>query len=234
MATWILMNEVIVGATPGGAVTRHFPGELINDQQVPTAQMIAAGAILWPSSDPIMSAMQAIVVQLKLRGQGQGPKISEYLLAGALYSLMGGQGGQLLGPTGVGAGQLAGLVQKATFSLGFAQLTTAATSMTFNLSPSLPANARILSRELRCPTGFTGGGLTTFTASVGVAAAPTEIINAQSIFTAVGNIPGTAGADPNPLLATAGPLQLVVTGSGNVNLATAGAVVVDVLYTVLP
>ncbi len=245
MAQWYLLNEVIVGAQPGagGGVVKHFPGEFIDDGKIATAPIIAGGGILWPAADPIIAGACAITNNLlKLRGQGQSAKLSDQLLAAALYSLAGGNGGQLQGPAYAGAGQLFGAVQKASLTLGFATIGgVASTTTTVNVvapggaTPALPANARILARELRCPTAFTGGAISAMTLSLGVAGSTTQIINAQSIFTAVGSLQGTTGADPTPFYAASSQLIATITStSANLTALTTGALVLDVLFTVLP
>lgn len=241
MSTWYLLNEVLVGASvgAGGGVVKHFPGEFVDDSKVSTAGIVAAGGILWPASDPIIAAAANLANNLlKLRGQGQSAKLSEQLLASALYSLAGGPGGQLLGPAVAAGntGQLGAFVQKATLAVGFAQLTAAAATQALNLVPSVPVNARVVGRSLRIATAFSGGSLSNMVVSVGNATEPTAVINAQTVFTGTtGNIQGTTGPDPYLLVATAIPFQILFTATGaNVNAATAGALVIDVLYAILP
>lgn len=237
MAKWICLNEVLIGAQAGGPIVKVFPGETIDDTQQSTAPMIAAGAILWPATDPIVAGAANITNNLlKLRGQGQSAKLSDALLAAALYSMLGGSGGQALGPAFSGAGQLGAIIQKATLAVGFAQLTAAAATQALNLAPSVPVNARVVGRSLRIATAFSGGAISGMTVSVGNATEPTAVINGQTVFTGTtGNIQGTTGPDPNMLVATAIPFQILFTAAGaNVNAATAGALVIDVLYVVLP
>jgi hypothetical protein len=248
LATWYLLNEVIIGAQPAGATVKHFPGEFIDDTKISTAGIVAAGGILWPATDPIVSAAAALTNGLlKLRGQGQSPKLSDQLLASALYSLLGGPAGQALGPAVAAgtSGQIGGLVQKATLALNFntTGMVVAATTATINVAaagppataPALPANSRILAREIRVATAFTGGAISAMTLSLGITGLTTQIVNAQSVFTAVGNVAGTSGTDPQPFYSTSSQLLATVTSTGaNLNALTAGALVVDTLYTVLP
>jgi hypothetical protein len=248
MATWYLLNEVIIGANPAGAVIKHFPGEFVDDTKVSTANIVAAGGILWPATDPIVAAAAALTNGLlKLRGQGQSAKLSEQLLASALYSLMGGPNGQLLGPAvaaGV-AGQIGGLVQKASLNLGFAAINgVAGTSTTVNVvaggppatTPALPANSRIIGREIRIATAFSGGAISAMTLSLGITGTTTQIVNAQTVFTGTtGNLAGTSGTDPQPFYAASTQLIATITSTGaNLTALTAGALVLDVLYVVLP
>lgn len=236
MAKWILLNEVLLGgSSPGIAALKHFPGETIDDTLVPTAPIVAGGGVLWPATDTVVAAAAATATVLRLRGQGQSAGLSSLLLAAAACSTLGGSGGPVLGQGGessVGAG----VIQKRTITLTPASFAgVAADTATLNIGAILPANARIISREVRIATELTGGGVASVTASVGVAGATTEIVNAQDVFGTSGNVPGTAGANPNPLYATASQLIVTITStSANLDLLTAGSVTIDVMFTVLP
>ena len=131
-------------------------------------------------------------------------------------------------------GSVAG-VQKVTATIGFAQLTAAALTMTLSLGALLPANARIISRELRLPTAFSGGAIASLTASVGIAGG-SEVVNAANVFTgAPAAQKGPDGLDPNELLAAGGQLQVTFTSTvANVNAATAGSLTIDVMYIIAP
>jgi hypothetical protein len=236
MAKWILLNEVLLGAQPGGSVQKLFPGETINDAMVSTAQIVAGGGILWPATDPVVAAAAASAMGLlKQRGQGQSPKLSNALLAAALYSILGGQDGPALGPAY--SGGVGGIAQKVSLALGFAQCTAAALTQTFNIGAALPADSRIVSANLRIATDFSGGSVASATLSVGVAGSTTDIFNAANIFTGatVLNVSSTdaTGGGVNPQAYYAASSQLVATLTttvADVNALTAGALVVDVLY----
>jgi hypothetical protein len=239
MAKWILLNEVLVGSQPPlppGSNQRHFPGETINDAYQSTAQITAAGGILWPATDPVVAAIAALAVNgLKLRGQGSSPKLSNQLLAGALYSLLGGSNGPALGPAA--ANGAAGVVQKASLVLGFAQCTAAALTQTFDVGAVLPADSRIIAAEMRIATDFSGGSVASATLSVGITGRTTDIFDAVNVFTGATllNVPSTAptvgGVDPFAYYASASQLiATLTTTTADVNALTAGALTVDVLY----
>ena len=255
MAKWILINEVIVGGAGVGqqgvvAADRLAPGTTIDDANTPTAPIVAAGGLLWPATDTVVAAAAVTAVALATRGQGQSAKLSDLLLAAAFYSLAGGSTGALLGESGVSGpvlGPLAaavaaaiaagpGVVQKRTVSVGFATFaSTAAKTLAVDIGAALPANARILSRELRIATEFTGGGESAVTCSVGITTATTAIVNAQDVLGTSGDIAGTSGTDPQPLYASASQLLATYTSTtNNLEDLTAGAMVIDVLFVVLP
>jgi len=228
VASWIILNKITLGAQAGGAAVKFFPGQVINDAIQATSPLVAAGAILWPMSDPVMSAAQALVQALKLRGQLTDAEASAQLHSAALFSMGGGVGGGLLGPTPASGVSPFGLVGLRSATIGFAQFAAAVTN-TFNIGAILPANSRILKRELRIATEFTGGGLSSMTLSVGIAARTTDIVNAQDVYGTSGNIDGAAGTDTGALYATASQLIATFTGSA-ADAPTAGSVVIDVLY----
>jgi hypothetical protein len=254
MSTWYVINESPLGGNIGsfGAGVRVKPGDFVDDSKVNTAPLTAAGIILWPASDPIVAGYAQLAQAQVKRGNGEESHIGELMLTGALLSLLGGGGSGVLGPSSIsvgggtfstlsGAGQVGGLVQKATLGLGFAAINgVAGTSTTVNVvapggsTPALPANARILAHEIRVATPFTGGAISAMTLSLGITGTTTQIVNAQSIFTAVGNLPGTAGADVQPFYSASTQLIATITSTGaNLTALTAGALTLDVLYTVL-
>jgi hypothetical protein len=204
------------------------------DPNLALAQSI--GTIFWPLADPVVAAAQAMVVP---RRAGDHSKAARALLSAALYSLAGGAGGQLEGFAASGAGQLAGVIAKATVTITAAMCTAAATTQAFNLSPlvggpALPTNARIIAREIRLTGTFTG--TTTATLSLGTSATPGLIVNAQDVRTSAGAFAGPAGSDPGALVSGATLQASITTSGGNVSaLAGSGAsVTVDTLWTLLP
>lgn len=235
MAKWILLNKVIVGGPGFGPATHLTPGTTIDDTQQSTSLIATAGGILWPATDPVMVAVAANANAQKLRGQATDAELAALLLSGAFYALSGGSSGALLGPTGAEGDPTApfvGVIQKRSATIGFAQFAAAVTN-TFNIGAILPANAVIVSREVRVATEFTGGGLSSMTLSLGIATRTTDIVNAQDVYGTQGNLPGTTGIDPNALYATASQLIATFTGSA-ADAPTAGSLVADVRFCVLP
>jgi len=246
MSTWYLMNEVTADGPQGQGPIVHRPGEYIDDTQIPTAAMLAAGAVLWPSSDTVVAAQAVLVNALKSRGQAQSEKLANMMFAAAFYSLAGGSGGALGGASGVSgstfgpiAATVATAIARKRLTLGFAQLTTVGLTQTFNVDTALPANSRILTAECRLATPFSGGNLASLTLGLGIATRLTDLFSALDILTGAGNFSSTkastGGVDPFAFYSAGGQLLATVTATGdNVNKASVGALVLDVLYTVLP
>jgi hypothetical protein len=222
MALWYLIND-----TQYGLYTLRA-GKLINDAIYNTAKIEASGGVLWPASDPVVAAAAANITLQKRRG------VPSDLLAILMQSAV--EAAQNSNIAGANAGaSIYAVVQKFTATIGFAALTAAATTQV--ISPAaflLPANTRIIGHEINGTAAFTGGGLTTMTIAVGGNGSNNEIVSSQSVFTAVGLVAGTSGANPQGLYATATQIGVLFTGSGNVNSATAGSVTIDLLAVVLP
>jgi hypothetical protein len=220
MAKWYLINDTQYGL--------HLlrAGKLIDDTIYNAAKIEAAGGVLWPASDPIVASAALNITNAKRRGV-PSDLLSTLMQAAVNQSINGATDGS--------SGNVYGVVAKATATIGFAQLTAAADTMT--LTPAgflLPAGARVIAREMNIATEFTGGGLTTMTVSVGDGVSADDIINAQDVFGTSGLIAGTAGANPQPLYATQTQVNVLFTGSGHVSLATAGSVTIDLLYVLVP
>ena len=96
----------------------------------------------------------------------------------------------------------------------------------------MPANARIVGREIRLATAFSGGGAAAVSVDIGGTDAD-AIVDGEDLFTGATTAKaGTSGINPFGKL---GSQQLTATFISDVNVAdlTAGSVVIDVLYVVL-
>lgn len=130
-----------------------------------------------------------------------------------------------------------GAIQKRTVTVGHADLTDAVNghAQVVNIGAVLPANARILGRELSGLTEFSGGSVSSCTVSIGGTDAD-AIVAAQDIFTGAGVVAkqGTSGVNPNGNL---GGQQLTATftpdGGHALEALTAGAITITVLFAVL-
>jgi hypothetical protein len=220
MAKWYLINDTQHGS--------HLlrAGKLVDDTVYNAAKIIASGGVLWPASDPIVAAASATITAMKRRGV-PADILQPLMLAATVASSNGSVDGS--------AGNVYGIVQKASVTVGFAQLTAAATTQTLALAPFLlPAGARVIGRQMNVTAAFTGGGLSSMTVSVGDGVSADDIISGQSVFTLLGIIEGAAGSNPIPLYPAQTQVNVLFTGSGDVNLATAGSVTIDLLYIVVP
>jgi hypothetical protein len=230
MASWIV---VVPPAAPASSHYRTvFSGQVVDDANIPVAALVAQGALLWPTTigatDPVATAAAKIFASRRAKGRDPVDAASAMLAAVAQ--------GTNANTEGWSGANLFAAVQKATATIGFAQLTTAGATQTLVLpSLMLPANARILARELNVTAAFTGPGLTGMTVSVGGAAGSNDIVNGQSVFTLLGLIAGTSGTNPQPLYSAATQVNVLFTATGaNVNAATAGSVTIDLLIALLP
>jgi hypothetical protein len=233
MAKWILLNEVIVGAQPSAATVRHFPGETINDVQVPTAPIVAGGGILWPATDAVVANAAVIATSLKSRGQGQSAVLSDMLFAAVLYSLAGGNTGAVLGSAFAGTGAP---VMPFAVDIPLAALKAQTSGVAFNIGAALPTNARLVSpMEIDVVAVLAGAGpLSAAVATIqnvgetaGALVASTDIFDATGIQALVGSNPyGSRGGQQ---------LQMTATMTGGTMAAlTAGHLSVRAQYVVLP
>jgi hypothetical protein len=224
---WILLN--VPSAPLSSRFRTFFPGQLIDDAfpGMSVSAITAAGGVLWPSSDPIVSIAAAKVFASR-RACGADPTAAAARLTAAIA---GATNGAALGWPGA---NVEAVVQKFTATIGFAALAASATTQT--ISPAsllLPANSRVIGHTLTVSAGFTGGGLTTMTIAVGGNGGTNDIVASQSVF-AAGSFGGTLGVNPTADYAAVTQIGVLFTGSGNVNLATAGSVTIDLLIALLP
>ncbi len=110
------------------------------------------------------------------------------------------------------------------------------TSQAVDIDTDLPTNAQLLGVNVRLTTPFTGGGNGSVSVDVGSAGDADAIVDGADLFAAA--VDGQASAVPPgiaPFKRFAGATQLVATFTADVGLKelTAGAAVIDVLYTVL-
>lgn len=114
----------------------------------------------------------------------------------------------------------------------------AALTLTKNIGAVLPANARLVGYEVDAATLVSGGTINAATLSIGVTGTAAAIGAATSVFTGATGFPKTltAGAKGYPMCNIGGAqLTATVTATaGNLSVATAGSLTVNVFYIVLP
>lgn len=134
-----------------------------------------------------------------------------------------------------------GAIQKRTVTIGFADfaaLLAGVKTFDVNLGAALPANARLLAPpSLRTWTGFDDAAHGTYVAKVGTSVGGNEIATDQSVAAGQAGFPkimsaGAAGFAG--MVESAAQVHVRITSSVDLNTATAGAVTVDLLFTVLP
>lgn len=137
------------------------------------------------------------------------------------------------------AGAAAGVaLQKRTVTVAETDLTASATTQTLNIGATLPANARIVGVDMRSYTPFTGGSVSAMKIDVGTSGDVDALIaQADAFATAVDGGPASmpAGVRPNKTFVSGGAqLTAKFTATGdNVVSCTAGAITIDVLFSVL-
>jgi len=128
-------------------------------------------------------------------------------------------------------------ILKKTLTADHTTITAAAASEALNIGTALPANSRIVGVDMHTLTVFSGGTVGDFTVDVGTAGDVDALVDGADLFAAAvdgGPSAMPAGIRPNKLYAGGG--QLIATfrcGSDDVGDASAGAVTIDVLYTVV-
>jgi hypothetical protein len=121
-------------------------------------------------------------------------------------------------------------VLKATLTIGFADLTDADGSQTFNFGAALPANAVLLSRHISVTEAFTDGAAGVFTLDVGDTDVD-AIVDGAALGT-IAELFGTSGVRSGGRWGGTTPTATVL-GSVNVTTATAGSVTIELFYSVV-
>jgi hypothetical protein len=225
VSKWILLN--VPNAPLSSQYRTFFPGQTIDDTIIPTAPMIAAGCVLWPASDPIVSAAAAKIFASR-RACGADPTAAAARLAVAVAQASNANALGWLGAN------VEAVVQKFTATVAFSALAVA--SLTTTVSPAgllLPSNARVIAREINVTTAFAGSGVTGLTLAFG-GASSTEIVSSQSLL-ATGLFGGTSGTNPQAFYSAGAQLTVLFTAVGaNLSALTAGSVTIDLLIALLP
>lgn len=123
-------------------------------------------------------------------------------------------------------------VFKKSLAVGFADLTDADGSQSFNLGTALPANAIVIGHAVSISNIFDDGVAGTFSVDIGLAGALDAICNGADLTTAIGELHGPLGARSGGRY-QAVQLLATVLGSVNVDTATQGAAVFEVYYIIL-
>lgn len=121
-------------------------------------------------------------------------------------------------------------LQVLSLAIGFADLTEADGSQTFNFGSALPANAILLGRDVDVTEGFTDGVAGVFTLDVGTADVD-AIIDGAAIGT-IAVVSGPNGVRHSGAYGGVTPTATVL-ADVNVTTATAGAMTINLYYLVL-
>jgi hypothetical protein len=257
MALFRLINTTRIGTTVYPA------GTLLNDAQDDTVGITAAGGVYAPSPDTNLDAAGALAIAAHAAGNSElGEKImlayASVALTSWLASRTHAQGASLIGLEDTGGFFATKNVEAALAALGGAQLGLQKCSVTItqaadlaglgagtktlskNWGAVLPANSRFAGFSVgeATFTGFKDAGDTlTFSLTGGDSGAATNLFTAANVRTGQAGFPKTAtpGAKAAffgyPL--AAGQATVVLTCSGDLNTASAGAVTIDLWYFVM-
>lgn len=119
-------------------------------------------------------------------------------------------------------------VYKKSLTIGYADLTAAAISQAFNIGAVLPTGARPIGWDLKVTEAFVKAAQT-FTAVAGISGTTNKYVTSQDISTGVNEFAGALGpkvADGEQWILT------ITTNTGTVASSTAGALTLEILYTV--
>lgn len=119
------------------------------------------------------------------------------------------------------------VVQNRTLTLGFADLTDADGSQSFNLGAALPANAVLLGYSVNVTEGFTDGAAGVFTLDLGFAGDLDNILDGGALGT-IAQLHGAVGGRRSAV-----QLLATVLGTVNVTTATEGAATIEVFFAVV-
>lgn len=92
MATFFLVNNCRVGTQ------YYFAGSVVDDQHVVTATMQQQGAVLWPTSDPLMARAAQRAQEARLGGNDGEPFMMSAVAQQVLNILSGLQTGPSAAP----------------------------------------------------------------------------------------------------------------------------------------
>ena len=238
LATGVLINTTTI-EVPGQGPRVVKAGSLVTD--VPTANAILAmGGVFGNPSDPIIVAAQLIVQKFQGKQRAGDEKTWDSIMWAAWASSIFGAAPQHL-----------------SIPISLAQIQAETTAVAFNVGPNtavppgpvvsvgtatacpLPTNAKLLRAELTVTTPITGGTLTAMTAKVqGGADTAGSIIGGaggSNVFAAGGPfISDLTGSSPYASRSSQ-QLTMLLTATGDTLAhATAGALILDLYYTVQP
>lgn len=224
MATWYIVKAVTVSGV------KLLPGVLIDDSQIATATIVAAGGEVWPSSDGTVAAMAA-VAQASHANKGTSEADLEGMMRSATEASM--KAAALADEANIAALQGAKIVHT-TIDIPLTTIQAQTSGVAFNIGAALPANAQLVKApDLNVIATVTGGSIASCTATIqNTAESAGALFASKSVFSATGRFQ-QAGSNP---YATRGGQQLQMTltaGGDTLANATTGHLAVELFYAVL-
>jgi hypothetical protein len=214
-----------------GAIAPHNAGDIITDAALQT-QLAAYGAVLVDqATNPGLDALATLA--RKERASGRRRNAEALMLAGFTAALANG-------PGATASLLAAGQVQKRSVTIGFANFAALAGGVkTFdvNVGLALPVGARVIGCSSEGFTGFDDALHGTYVAVLGVTTGGNEIATSLNIAAGQSGFPKVMGAGAAGFvgaLNSAAQLKARVTSSSDLNTATAGAITLNALFTMLP
>ena len=138
-------------------------------------------------------------------------------------------------PVFVGSPTCVGQMFHANIAFNLAAIQALTSGTAFNVGPVLPANTRLVDYNINVPTPLSGGGATAVAITLqGGTDAAGSLIASSSVFTGALAVIATVGSNPYP---SRGGQQLKATltdTGGTLAGLTAGALSVDLFYTIVP
>lgn len=212
MSTLILINTTQI--TFQSANTKVWAGETVTNAAI-QAELIAGGGILAPATDPNLVAAQAVVAQKRHAGANEAA-CDQVMMAAYTTTPYLSQ------PVHV------------SIAVPLATIQAQTSGTAFNVGSVLPTNAKLLSAEVDVVTPVSGGSLSAVAMTLeGGSDAAGSIIASTSVFTGASAVIATPGS--NPYANRSGQqlkMKLSATSDTLAN-ATAGSLVVNIVYSVL-
>lgn len=212
------------------ALQNFKAGQLVDDALIDTAPLIAAGGLLWPSSDATVAAAAAIVLARR-NGRGIDDGDANLIMRDALDA------SQKVSIDALNAGPVE---VKRTVTIdfttdAFSALANGTKTFSKNIGAALPANARLIGYSVGegTFTAFDDAAHGTYGLEIGTAGTAALVQASLDVKAGQTGFPkaGTAGVQ-GYLMSLHASEQLVakLTSSVDLNTVTAGHVVVNVFY----
>jgi hypothetical protein len=211
MSTMYLINTVHVQLGQSSYV--EYAGALIPDNASIQASLVAAGAVLAPTTDATVTAAANLVASQRKRGANEAD-CNALMLAAYASSVTKSR------PV------------KVTIDIPLATIQAQTSTVAFNIGAALPAGASLISHDINVIATVTGGAIASCGATIQNTGETAGAVQASTdVFTATGVL-ATAGS--NPVANRGGQqLQMTLTTAGDTLAhATTGHLAVDLTYFV--
>lgn len=236
MSSYILMIGVAIGGAnlrPGATLTDAQDGQVVADLQA----TYGTGVALWPATDPIVAGAAVAVAALAKNHTNE--ELGAIMVAAAAKSVSSGAATSAAAAAASASSAAAAMPTPGTFTVAFGDFAALGAGVkTHDYTVVLPANARLLALPLAEGfTGFDDATHGTMSATLGTSAGGNQIGTALNLAAGQTGFPKAMAAGSLAILGSnlgGDTLTLRFTSSVDLNTLTVGAVVVKVLYAVVP